>query len=130
MEREEAQQPERPWIALHTTYDVEAWIDSYNRDLQRAAGKNPGPGCGICFILAHGGEVYLHTDSEGEILLDVTPDADWVAPLITAATGVPAPGRQIWSLPGHALTQLVLGLSPLIAVTRLVLRHEFRLRKY
>lgn len=130
METEESRQPERPWIALHTTYDVEAWIDSYNRDLQRAAGKNPAPGCGICFILGHGGEVYLHTDSEGNILLDVTPEAEWVAPLITAATGASAPATQIWALPGHALTQLVLGLSPLIAATRLVMRHQYRLRKY
>ena len=126
-----AQQPERPWIALHTTYDVEAWIDSYNRDLQRAVtDRNKAAGCGICFILAHGGEIYLHTDSEGGVLLDVTPAAEWAAPLITAATRVAAPAGRIWSVPGHALTQLVLGLSPLIAATRIVPRHDFRLRKF
>ncbi|HEY8608991.1 MAG TPA: hypothetical protein VIM12_17895 [Noviherbaspirillum sp.] len=125
-----ALQPERPWIALHTTYDVEAWIDSYNRDLQRAVDPRNTTGCGICFILAHGGEIYLHTNADGDVLLDVTPEAEWVGPLITAATRVPAPPSQIWSLPGDALTALVLGLSPLVAATRIVPRHDYRVRKY
>lgn len=118
----------RPWIGLHTTFDVEAWIDNYNRDLQRAAGKANGKGYGICFYLAHGGEIYMHTTSEGEVVLDVTPEAEWVAPLLTAATGVEPPGSQIWLLPPDRLTQLVLGLSPLIDSTRLVLEHDFGIK--
>ena len=126
--------PERPWIVLNTTYDAEAWMDNYNRDLRRAieqanAGRNAS-GYGICFRLAHGGEIYLHTDAEGNVLLDVTPQAQWVTPLIAAATGVEAPPSQIWALPGHTLTQLVLGLSSLIASTRIVLRHDFKMKKY
>jgi hypothetical protein len=121
---------ERPWIVLNTTYDVEAWIDSYNRDLQRAIEKTNTTGYGICFRLGVGGDIYMHTDSEGNVLLDVTPEAEWVAPLITAATRVDAPRSQIWSLPGHTLTQLVLGLSTLVASTRIVLSHDFRIRKY
>ncbi|MFC6522407.1 hypothetical protein ACFQAT_24480 [Undibacterium arcticum] len=31
---------ERPWIDLTTTYDVEAWIDHYNWDLQRCIKKD------------------------------------------------------------------------------------------
>lgn len=121
--------PERPWIALHTTYDVEAWIDSYNRDLQRAITRKNPVGSGICFVLAHGGDIYLHTNSEGDLLLDVTPEAEWVAPLLAAAAQVTAPSSRIWALPGTALTQLILGLSPLIAATRIVLEHEYRIRK-
>ena len=64
------------------------------------------------------------------MLLDVTPEAEWVAPLITAATQVQAPRAQIWALPGDKLTQLVLGLSPLLATTRLVTDHSFNLKKY
>lgn len=120
---------QRPWIALHTTYDVEAWIDSYNRELQHAVRKSNAAGQGICFHLAHGGEIYMHTTSEGEVLLDVTPEADWVTPLIEAATQVEAPGVRIWQLPGHQLTQLVLGLSSLIAATRIVLGHDFGVKK-
>lgn len=71
----------------------------------------------------------MHTTSEGEILLDVTPEAEWVAPLITAATQVPAPASQIWALPGETLTQLVMGLSPLIGSARIVLEHDYRIRK-
>jgi hypothetical protein len=123
---------ERPWIVLSTTYDVEAWIDSYNRDLQRAIDNPnaPGAGHGICFRLTEGGEIYLHTDQEGDILLDVTPEAVWVAPVITAATRIEAPHSQIWALPGHTLTQLVLGLSSLIAATRIVTSHQFRIKKF
>ena len=121
---------ERPWIVLKTTYDVEAWIDNYNRELQRTIEKNNASGYGICFCLAHGGEIFLHTMQEGDILLDVTPEAEWVAPVITAATGVPSPGTQIWALPGHTLTQLVLGLSSLIASTKIVPQHDFKIKKF
>ena len=119
----------RPWIHLKTTYDVEAWIDNYNRDLQRTIEKKNVAGYGICFTLAAGGDIYMHTTPEGEILLDVTPDAEWATPVITAATHVSAPASQIWSLAPEALTQLVMGLSPLIDSTRIVLEHDYRIRK-
>lgn len=124
------QQPQRPWIVLKTSYDVEAWIDSYNWDLRRLIDKPNVQGYGICFCLAHGGEIYMHTTPEGDVLLDVTPDAAWAAPVITAATGVAAPAGQIWGLPGEVLTQLVLGLSTLIDATRLVTQHDYRIRRY
>lgn len=121
---------ERPWIDLKTTYDVEAWIDNYNRDLQRLlVEKKNAAGYGICFCLEAGGEIYMHTTQDGDVLLDVTPAAEWVAPLITAATHVPTPSTQIWALPGHTLTQLVFGLSTLIVSTRIVLQHDYRIRK-
>lgn len=117
----------RPWIDLKTTYDVEAWIDSYNRDLQRQVEKKNVSGYGICFCLSAGGEIFMHTTPDGDVLLDVTPEAEWVAPLITAATHVPAPPSQLWAIPGHALTQLVLGLSSLIGSARIVLQHDFKI---
>lgn len=119
---------ERPWIHLDNTHDVEAWIDNYNWDLQRHL-KQADAGVGICFVLNHGGEIFMQTTSEGQILLDVTPDAEWVTPAITAATGVEAPGTQFWVLPGDVLTQLVLGLSGLIASSRTVIGHQFTARK-
>jgi hypothetical protein len=124
-----AEPPRRPWIVLKTTYDVEAWIDSYNRDLQRSVEKTNAPGYGICFCLAEGGEIFMHTTPDGDVLLDVTPEAEWVAPLIAAATRIEAPGSQIWALPGHTLTQLVLGLSSLIESTRIVLSHDFKIKR-
>jgi hypothetical protein len=130
-EIENPQEPaERPWIVLKSTYDVEAWIDSYNRELQRAIQKTNASGYGICFCLAVGGEIFMHTTSEGDVLLDVTPDAEWVAPVIAAATHIAPPSSQIWSIPGHALTQLVFGLSSLIGSTRIVLQHDFKVKKY
>lgn len=120
---------ERPWIDLKTTYDVEAWIDNYNRDLQRLVEKKNTTGYGICFCLAPGGDIFMHTTQDGDVLLDVTPEAEWVAPLITAATHVEAPTSQIWSLPGHTLTQLIFGLSSLIGSTRIVLQHDYRMKK-
>ncbi|WP_136418697.1 hypothetical protein [Herbaspirillum sp. ST 5-3] len=126
----DAQTAQRPWIDLKTTYDVEAWIDNYNRELQRAIEKTNATGYGICFCLGHGGEIFMHTTGEGDILLDVTPEAEWAVPVISAATNMLAPPGQIWAMPGTALTQLVLGLSSLIGSTRIVLQHDFRIRKY
>lgn len=129
-ERKSKEPVERPWIVLKTTYDVEAWIDQYNRELRRTVEKTDASGYGICFRLAQGGEIFMHTTPEGDVLLDVTPEAGWVTPLLVAATAIEAPPSQIWTLPGHTLTQLVLGLSSLIVATRLVLQHDFRVKKY
>jgi hypothetical protein len=133
-------QPQRPWIVLEGTYDIEAWINSYNRDLQLAMGetrideKQRGSakyeGVGICFYLSAGGAIFLHTTGEGDILLDVTPEAAWIAPLLTAATGQTPPRGQIWMLPAEVLTQLIFGLNSLIGTTQLVLTHHFHIRKY
>ena len=126
----------RPWIHLSSSGDVEGWIESYNRDLRRTMNKpdaqsfGMSQGQGICFVLEAGGEIYLHTNGEGDVLLDVTPEAEWATPVVSAATGMPAPASQIWMLPGHALTQLVMGLSILIASTRIVPRHDFKVRRY
>ncbi len=119
----------RPWIVLKTTYDVEAWIDHQNRAIQKLLSGNKAGGWGICFGLSEGGEIFLHTTSEGDVILDVTPEAEWVTPLISAATRVAMPTAQIWALPGDRLTQLVFGLSSLIATTRLVGEHNFNLKK-
>jgi putative hemolysin len=120
---------ERPWIHLKTTHDVEAWINNYDWDLRRHVTQINAAGVGIRFCLEQGGDIVMHTTSEGEVLLDVTPEAQWVAPVITAATGVEAPDAQIWVLPGDVLTQLVLGLSGLIASSRPVIDHPFNTKK-
>ena len=86
-------------------------------------------GYGVCFRLAHGGDIYMHS-TEGAVLLDVTPEAEWIAPVIAAATGVAAPAAQIWTLPDDKLTELLLGLSSLIASTRLVASHRYKIKKY
>src|SRR4051794_37082569 len=96
---------ERPWIDLTTTHDVEAWIDNYNRDLQRYVKKVNAIGYGVRFSLRLGGHIFMHTP-EDAILLDVTPEAEWAAPVITAATGIEEPHSQIWVLPDDKLTQL------------------------
>lgn len=121
---------ETPWISLNATHDVEAWIENYNRRLRRFVKKENSVSHGICFRLIEEGEIFMHTTSEGEIYLDVTPEAEWVAPVICAATGIAAPSSRIWRLSGDFLTPLLLGLSPLIARTRMVLEHDFRLKKY
>ena len=116
---------EQPWIDLTTAHDVEAWITHYDWDLQQRLNKTNASGYGVCFCLDQGGQIFMHT-TEGAVLLDVTPEAEWVAPVITAATGVEAPHSQIWVLPDDKLTQLVLGLSSLIASTRIVARHRYK----
>lgn len=129
-ENERDEPIERPWIVLKTTYDVEAWIDHQNRNIQYLIKNGKASGWGICFCLTEGGDIFLHTTSAGDVLLDVTPEAEWVTPLIAAVAEVEASATQIWHLPGDRLTQLVLGLSSLIATTRLVVDHNFNRKKY
>ncbi len=116
-----------PWEGLPTIVEVDLWIAGHDHELQHYIADNAYPsGQGICFTLAEGGEIYLHTTGDGDILLDVTSDAAWAAPVITAATRVAAPVSQIWVLPGDTLTQLILGLNSLIASSRIVLSHRFK----
>ena len=115
-------------MELTTIDDVEAWIDLYNRELLDCVSQKTVTGHGVCFTLTHGGEIFLHTNEE-TILLDVTPEAAWIAPVITAASGVAAPASQIWVLPNDILTQLILGLNSVIATTRMVSHHNFKSKK-
>ncbi|MCH8618318.1 hypothetical protein [Undibacterium sp. TS12] len=117
---------EHPWISLESGPDVEAWMDLQHRELQQALGNKPTTGQGICLTLLHGGELYMHTNSDGDVLMDLTPEAAWVAPVLMAVTGNPAPRGQVWCLPGHVLIQLILGLNTLIASSRLVLQHHYK----
>lgn len=122
---------DRPWKDLSTIADVEQWIAEYDQDLQRhLSDRQASGGHGICFTLVDASEIYLHTNGDGDIVLDLTPDAAWAGPVITAATGAPASTSQLWLLPGDTLTQLVLGVNSLIATSRIVLTHSFRAKRY
>lgn len=118
-----------PWTHLLTPYEAEAWIDNFNHDLQQCILNTTASGYGVRFSLAEGGDIYLHTTREGYVLLDVTPDAQWAAPVIAAAAGVTAPDSQIWHFPDDNLIQFVFGLSSLVASSTMVLQHDFNLKK-
>lgn len=113
----------RPWIHLETPQDVELWIDEHNLAMQEFI-KPQETGYGICFTLAEGGNIYMQT-AEDAVVLDVEEDASWVAPLIVAATGADLPQGHYWLLPADKLTQLIIGLSSLVASTTLVVGHRF-----
>ncbi|HAV38212.1 MAG TPA: hypothetical protein DCX52_18000 [Massilia sp.] len=113
----------RPWIHLETPQDVELWIDEHNQAMQELI-RPQETGYGICFTLAEGGNVYMQT-AEDAVVLDVEPDASWIAPLIVAATGAEPPPGQYWVLPADRLVQLIIGLSSLVASTTLVVGHRF-----
>jgi len=118
-----------PWSGLETPADVELWIEEHNQALQQHIGKNE-TGYGVCFTLAEGGEIYLQTTQDGHLVLDVTDEAAWVAPLIMAAARVAeAPVGSLWVLPDDKLVQLMIGLSGLIASSILVVGHNFGLRR-
>jgi len=116
----------RPWDHLETPQDVELWIDEHNAALQDLV-KPHETGVGICFTLAEGGNLYMQTTGDA-VLLDVEPDAAWIAPLIVAATGAEPPRGQVWILPDDRLVQLILGLSTLVLNTTLVVGHPFGAR--
>jgi len=112
-----------PWTMLETPQDVELWIAEHNQSLL----ENIDPketGYGVCFSLAVGGDIYMQTTDDA-IFLDVEPDAAWVAPLLTAATGAESPAGKLWVLPEDKLVQLILGLSSLVAHTTLIVGHKF-----
>ncbi len=113
----------RPWTVLETPQDVELWIDEHNRALQELV-KPTETGVGIRFTLAEGGNVYMQTTDDA-VILDVEPEADWIAPLVVAATGAEPPRGQVWVLPDDRLVQLILGLSTLVLNTTLVVGHPF-----
>lgn len=115
-----------PWTHLLTAFEAEAWIDCCNYDLQQCIPQAGASGCGVCFSLAAGGDIFLHTTQEGIVLLDVTPDAQWAAPVIAAAADIAQPDTQIWHFPDDKLIQFVLGLSSLVASTTMVLQHDFK----
>ncbi len=118
-----------PWSGLETPADVELWIEEHNQALQQHIGKHE-TGYGVCFTLAEGGEIYLQTTQDGHLVLDVSDEASWVAPLIMAAARVgEAPPGRLWVLPDDKLVQLMIGLSSLIASSMLVVGHNFGLRQ-
>ncbi|MES2151962.1 MAG: hypothetical protein V4508_19465 [Pseudomonadota bacterium] len=120
----------RPWVALETPQDVEAWIEEHNRCMQELIGPQE-TGVGVCFTLAEGGNLYLQTSADA-VLLDVDADAQWITPLIVAATGAEPPPGHYWVLPDDKLVQLIVGLSSLVASSVLVSGHRFgsRLPKF
>lgn len=114
-----------PWSGLETPADVELWIAEHNLSMQENIAKHE-TGYGVCFTLAEGGEIYMQTTQDGALVLDVTPEAAWIAPLIMAAARVDeAPPGSLWVLPDDKLIQLMIGLSSLIATSRLVVGHNF-----
>ena len=112
-----------PWTALETPQDVELWIEEHNRTMQELV-KPQETGVGVRFRLAAGGDVYMQTAADA-VILDVEPDASWVAPLIMAATGAGQPAGSIWVLPDDKLVQLLLGLSTLVESSLIVTGHNF-----
>jgi hypothetical protein len=119
-----------PWTPLETPQDVELWIDEHNRSMQELIGPQE-TGFGVCFTLAEGGNVFLQTTGDA-VVLDVEPEAAWIAPLVVAATGAEEPRGQVWVLPEDRMVQLILGMSSLVASTTLVTGHNFgaRSRKF
>jgi hypothetical protein len=116
-----------PWTALETPADAELWIAEHDLALQEHVGKNE-TGYGVRFTLAEGGDIYMQT-TDNAIVLDVTPDAEWVAPLIVAVAQAEPPKGSLWILPDDKLVQLLLGLSSLVASTTLVVGHQFGRRR-
>ena len=117
-----------PWTALETPADAELWIAEHDLALQEHVGKNE-TGYGVCFTLAAGGDIFMQT-SDDAIVLDITPDAEWVAPLIAAVSQAEPPKGSMWILPADKLVQLILGLSTLVASTTLVVGHNFGRRRW
>jgi hypothetical protein len=124
--------PLRPWIALESREEIEAWIARLDRELQQhererirhtedgVVQREHARSHGVRLFLQHGGNLRLHTNPDGDILLEVSRDADWVAPLIAAATGISGPRGSAWLLPAERLVELITGLNSLVEAEQLV----------
>jgi len=112
-----------PWMPLESPQDVELWIAEHNQTMLELI-KPQETGVGVRFRLAVGGDITMQTTADA-VILDVDPDAGWVAPLIMAATGAEQPTGQIWVLPDDKLVQLLLGLSTLVESSLIVTGHNF-----
>lgn len=130
VEKEFAHLPKHGWIVMSSPMELEAWMEINNQELQSALGSKPAVGYGVCFTLLHGGDVFFHTNSDGDVLLDVTPEASWVVPVIAACTKATVPSGQIWCLPHHDLIPVLWGLNTLIDSSCLVLQHHYRIVRY
>ncbi len=117
-----------PWQALESPGDVELWIEEHNLSMREHIAPHES-GYGVCFTLAEGGRIFMQTSADGAVIVDLEPDAEWVAPLIMAAARVEAAQGGLWVLPDHTLVQLMLGLSSLIASSELVVGHTFGRRQ-
>lgn len=117
-----------PWSGLETPADAELWIAEHNLSMQEHIAPHE-TGYGVCFTLAAGGEIYLQTTQDGALVLDVTPEAEWAAPVIMAAAQAEQPAGALWVLPDDKLIQLMIGLSSLIATSQLVVGHNFGVRR-
>ncbi|MGO4377336.1 hypothetical protein [Pseudoduganella sp. RAF53_2] len=117
-----------PWSGIETPADAELWIAEHDLALKEHVGKQE-TGYGVCFNLAAGGEIYMQT-ADGAVILDVTPEADWVAPLIEAVAQAESPKGSLWVLPDDKLVQLIIGLSTLIESSILVVGHNFGRRRH
>ena len=113
-----------PWVALNSPHEAELWIDEHNRSMQEHIASHER-GCGVRLTLAQGGDIFMQTNGDGAVILDVTHDAAWVAPLICAATRTEAPDGSLWILPDDTLVELLVGLSGLVASSMLVVAHPF-----
>lgn len=132
MEAPDQAEQQRRWQPLEGVDDAEVWVANSNLELNYLLEQQGGlpNGQGICLTLTLGGEIYVHTTSEGITLLDVTDEASWATAIITACTSAVAPRGQYWILDENSLVQLIMGLNPLIDHYRIVLSHEFRVARY
>lgn len=64
-----------PWVELVSVHEVEAWLAFQNQELARLLENKASVGQGLCLQLKLGGEIFCHTNQEGEILLELSDEA-------------------------------------------------------
>jgi hypothetical protein len=82
-------------------------------------------GNAICFSLKHGGEAFLHARQDGQVWLEVTEAALWIAESLGAMGGEAIPGTLVWTFPKSKMTDLVLYLNGSASFVRNVSDHGF-----
>lgn len=113
------------WITLENLNEVEAWIQLQQDELQSlTTGKELQPG--IYLQMQPEGEIYLHTNQEGEVRIELSESASWLEALLPAIYPSAQHQGRIWYFPADCLTMLIWGLNGLITSSQFVSRKSKR----
>jgi hypothetical protein len=82
-------------------------------------------GNAICFSLKHGGEAFLHARQDGQVWLEVTEAALWIAESLGVMGGEAIQGTLVWTFAKSKMTDLVLYLNGSASFVRNVSDHGF-----
>ncbi len=113
------------WISLENLPEVEAWINLQQDELHSLITATELQ-AGVYFQMQPEGEVFLYTNQDGDISLELSLTAEWLQALLAAIYPQAKHLGRIWHFPADCLVTLIWGLNSLILHSQLVIRKSKR----